>query len=432
MRPIFLNRFFHPDHSATSQILSDLAFSLAEEGREVRVITSRQRYDDARAQLPARETVRGVEVHRIATTRFGRGRLLVRAVDYLTFYLSATWQLWRLARKGDVIVAKTDPPLLSIPVAIVARLRGARLVNWLQDAFPEVAEAAGVGGRAARPLLGLLRALRNRSLRAAAMNVALGDRMAAHLREEGVAEAQIRVIPNWQDGHLVRPVPHKANRLRTAWGLEGKFVVGYSGNLGRVHDLATLLEAMALLHDGRGASGETKDAEPEIVFLFIGGGALHAMLAKEVEQRGLSNVLLKPYQPREALAESLSVADVHLVTLRPEFEGLIVPSKFYGVAAAGRATIFVGDLDGEIPRLLAEHDCGLTVEPGDGEALASRIRALAQDPGRCEAMGRRARALLDQRFEKAIAVCAWSAMLDEVSGKAMASARSRPEVTPGG
>src|SRR5512140_1118252 len=163
MRIIFLNRYFYPDHSATSQMLSDLAFFLAGAGHEVCVVTSRQRYDDAGAVLPARERIDGVEVHRVRTTRFGRDNLVGRAADYATFYLAAGWRLWRIARVGDVVVAKTDPPLISVVASVVARWRRAPLVNWVQDVFPEVAEALGV--RALKgPQAALLRWLRNRAL----------------------------------------------------------------------------------------------------------------------------------------------------------------------------------------------------------------------------------------------------------------------------
>src|ERR1039458_3321864 len=140
MRVIFLNRYFYPDHSATSQMLSDLAFFLAGAGHAVCVVTSCQRYDDAAAVLPARELIDGVEVHRVRTTRFRRDKLVGRAARYATFYLAAGWRLWRIARAGDVIVAKTDPPLISVVAALVARGRGAPVGNSAQDVFPAVAE----------------------------------------------------------------------------------------------------------------------------------------------------------------------------------------------------------------------------------------------------------------------------------------------------
>ena len=144
MRIIFINRYFHPDHSATSQILSDLAFALGKRGKLICVITSRQLYDAPEIRLPGRETISNVVVYRVWTSRFGQHNLVGRAIDYLTFYLSAAWTLWKVSRRGDIIVAKTDPPMLSVVTAPIARMRRANLVNWLQDLFPEVLEALDV------------------------------------------------------------------------------------------------------------------------------------------------------------------------------------------------------------------------------------------------------------------------------------------------
>ena len=129
MKVVFLNRFFYPDHSATSQLLTDLGFYLAKSGRTVFVITGRQVYDDPAVALPARATVHGVQILRVWTSRFGRGRLLGRAMDYGTFYLSALWCLLKVVRVGDVVVAKTDPPLISVFAAIASKVRGAVLIT---------------------------------------------------------------------------------------------------------------------------------------------------------------------------------------------------------------------------------------------------------------------------------------------------------------
>jgi len=401
VRLIFLNRFFHPDHSATSQMLSDLAFALAGPGCKVTVITSRLRYDDANARLPPREVVDGVDIVRVATSRFGRHVLAGRAVDYATFYLNAAWALLRTARKGDVVVAKTDPPMLGIIMRFVARLKGARFVNWLQDIFPEVALALGIDSRPARALFAVLRRFRDNSLRKADLNVAIGELMAGRLAALGVAPECVRVIPNWIDTGLVRPVEPADNSLRAEWGLDQDFVVGYSGNLGRAHDVETLLAAIA--------STEHNTQGGDVRWLFIGGGAQYDALRAAAAMRGLGSVLFRPYQPRERLAESLSVADLHIVSLRPELEGLIVPSKFYGIAAAGRATVFIGEKDGEIARLVALHDCGITVPQGDGAGLAARVAELAQDRTRCMVMGTNARRAAEAQFDLTKAIEAWEA-----------------------
>jgi glycosyltransferase involved in cell wall biosynthesis len=400
---VFLNRYFHPDHSATSQMLSDLAFHLATHGQLVQVITSRQRYDEPAAALAGLEVVRGVSVHRVWTSRFGRARLPGRALDYLTFYVFAATRLLRLLRRGDIVVAKTDPPLVSVPAALVARLRGARLVNWLQDLFPETAERLGLRF-AAGPVGACMRGWRNLSLRAAQVNVAVGERMRAVV--EGFAPGSTEVIHNWADGSSIRPIAQGSNRLRAQWGLEGKFVVGYSGNMGRAHEFGTIIDAAERLR-----------GEPGIVFLFIGDGSQRGALERKVRARSLTSVLFQPYQARTALAESLSVADLHLVSLRPELEGLIVPSKFYGIAAAGRPVIFVGDHDGEIARLIAAHGCGLTVRVGDGDALAAAIRSLRDDRERVSAMGSAARHLLETGFDQHLAMKRWEVVLASVNGR---------------
>lgn len=411
MRLIFLNRYFYPDHSATSQLLGDLALSLAEQGHDVKVITSRQRYDDAKAALSAHERIKGVETHRVWSTCFGRANLTWRALDYLTFYVTAAWRLWRLARANDVIVTKTDPPLMAVIAAPIARLREARLVNWLQDVFPEIAATSGLGGRVGRLLLNFLRFPRDRSIRAAAVNIALGERMAERLRQ-CASGSRLAVISNWADGELIRPVPASANALRKAWKLEDKFVVGYSGNLGRVHELDAIVDAIAEL------SGANPRMPPHnIVFLFIGGGALYAKLQQEVAKRGFSHVQFKPYQPLDRLAESLSVPDVHLLSLRPEFEGLIVPSKLYGILAAGRPAIFIGDEGGEVAHALRAGQCGLIAASGDGKALSRHILTLAGDPLYREEMGQRARRLFEERFEKRIALNRWERLLFDITAQ---------------
>jgi len=350
-------------------MVSDLAFHLASRGWHVGAITSRQRYDDAAARLPACESVDGVDIRRVWSSRFGRAFLPGRAIDYATFYASAFFAVH--AEKDAVIVALTDPPLISVVAAIASR----RLVNWVQDLFPEVANALGI--RAPQ----FLRRVRDWSLRRARMNVALGERMARRIA------GPVTVRHNWA-GESLAPVARDPN---------APFTVAYSGNLGRAHEFETMLAAMRAL--------------PDVRFVITGGGAQ----LDRVRAGAPANVEFQPYQPRERLSESLSAADVHLVTLQPALEGLIVPSKFYGILAVARAAIFIGARDGELATLIRENDCGFVIEPGDDDALAAAIRTLAADRGRAAEMGRRGRALYESRFAPAIALSDWERILTEAS-----------------
>lgn len=390
MKFVVVNRFFHPDLAPTGRLAARLAFDAVAQGREVHAVASRQRYEDAGASLPAEETVQGVRIHRIAGTRFGRRSLAGRALDYLSFHASATLALLRLLRRGDVVVAMTDPPLLSVSVAVAARLRGARLVNWLQDVFPETATRAGVRG-AGGFIAAIARRLRDWSVRCATDNVVLGQRMADELARL-VPGASVSVVPNWADGRAIRPAAPGSSPLRAAWGLAGKFVVGYSGNLGRVHECDTLIAAARLL-----------EGDPQVAFAFVGGG--HHL--ERVRTAGLRNAVLRDYVPEQQLADGLAAFDLHLVTLLPAFEGLVVPSKFYGIAAAGRAVIFIGDPDGEIGRLIRAAGCGLCVAPGSGERLAEAIRSLRDDPAALRVMGERARSTFEREWDEPLALARW-------------------------
>jgi len=410
-RVVFVNRYFDPDQSASSQMLTDLARGLTARGVTVHVICSRQLYTDARARLPPSEIRSGVTIHRVATTRFGRARLVGRGVDYASFYLCASVAMLRILNSGDAVIAMTDPPLISVLAATAALVKGAALVNWQQDVFPEVATRLGANPLP-RWLDSLLRKARDYSLRRAKTNVLISSRMLEYFKKRKIPPAQLCVIENWADDELIRPKPAGASALRARFGLMNRFVVGYSGNLGRAHEFDTLLAAADELRSDR-----------SVVFLMVGGGALMEPLQCAATERGLDNLRFLPYQPREDLEDSLAAADVHLISLLPAVEGLIMPSKAYGILAAGRPTLFIGDLDGDIARMIGAAKCGMTVGVNAGNELVAAIRRLQSDPGSCAAMGQRARDLFLSRYTLAQAIEHWVRVLDFRPDRRAAGAR---------
>lgn len=394
MKIVFFHRFFFPDTSATSQILSDLAFHLAARGREVHVVTGRTSEGDAPLEI-----VRGVVIHRVADAMPGPHGLLERSMAYAHFVREARNAAVRLLSRGDTAVIKTDPPMSSAAFGPLAVKRGARMVAWLQDIFPEIAIEYGIPGmRAAAPML---KRWRDRSLALAESVIVIGDRMAQHVRALGcVPPERLHVVHNWADGGAVVPIARDGNRLRHEWKLDGRFVVAYSGNLGRVHEFETILQAASRLR-----------AETGLRFLFIGRGPRLEEVQARVALEGLPNVEFRPHQPRSRLPESLGAADVHLSVLPARFEGLVVPSKVYGVMAAGRPTIFVGDVAGETAHILRLAEAGVTVGSGDPAHLASEIARLKDDIPERKRMGANARAAFEAHYNMPLALARWEAIL---------------------
>jgi glycosyltransferase involved in cell wall biosynthesis len=395
VKVLLLNQYFHPDLSATAQMLTDLAEDLAASGLEVTALATRGSYLGGGA-LPARDEHKGVAIRRLWATSLGKRSLVHRGLDYASFYASAALALATMPRQ-DVVVALTTPPLIAAAGLVARSLRGSRLVYWVQDLYPEVAVAFGVmspGSPAARLMGAVSRAVLSR----ADAVVALGEAMRERCVAAGARPDRTAVIPNWADGAAVRPVPHEENPLRAELAGDARCLVMYSGNMGRGHDLGTLLEAARRLRHRR-----------DVAFLFQGDGARRA----EVERTaaGLSNLRLGPYQPRERLAASLSAGDLHLVSLDPPLGGLIEPSKLYGVMAAGRPALFVGPAGSEVARTLTREGCGAAFENGDAEGLSAAIAALADDPARREEMGRRAREALLARYDRRVATARFAELV---------------------
>lgn len=390
MRIIFLNRFYWPDEPATAQLLTDLAEALAAAGHDVTVITSNP---DA-GRVPRTETHRGVRIERVASSRARHPGALRKAVDFATFHVGAAWRLFMLASRRDTVVALTDPPLLGIGAWFATALCGARLFHWVQDIYPELA-----GELSGHRWLSVIRPLRNLAWRRADGCIALGTDMASVLADAGVAAGKILLIPNWAPDGLTSQPP--AGALRAAWNLSGKFIVAYSGNLGRVHDLMPVLNLAEAIRD-----------DDRIAFVFIGGGAQRIPLEMEARRRQLDNVYFHPPQPRAQLATALALGDVHLVTLLPGCERYVFPSKLYGIAAVGRPVLVIGPRDCELARLVRERDFGRAFERTEIAALAAELRALAADPALCARRGEAAAQFARDQGGRAAAAARWQAVLE--------------------
>jgi colanic acid biosynthesis glycosyl transferase WcaI len=391
-RVIFVNRVYWPSTEATAQLLTDLAEGLVSRGWSVHVIAAGNG-----------QTIRnGVTIHRTGDGEHHTG-MISRALNYRRFESVARARLDQLARPGDTVVAMTDPPLLAVSLNPIAAKRGLRLILWLQDIYPEIATTHF--GPLTGWLLAPWRAKRDAAWRNAATCVTLGKDMAASITHRGIPQDKIEIIPNWAPRELHDPVSTEARQEhRQAWGVDSKFVVTYSGNLGRVHEFDTVMAAARILRD-----------QPDIVILLIGRGARLEAVVRSAQNQGLRNVQLLPPEPRERLARSLTAADAHLVTLRPEYASLVYPSKLAGVLAAGRPVLFVGPSSGDIVSLIRDTNCGANFAPGDGIGLADAINHWQATPTHVRNMGAAARSAYEQSFTFDAALTRWNALLHRLN-----------------
>ncbi len=365
MRILLLNQFFWPDSAATSQFLTDLARGLAERGHEVFAIAS-EGSGYAPEDLSDPPTV---QIDRVRTTRFVRGPL-GRVLSYGSFFASCVVRGLTVPRP-DLVITLTTPPLLSLIGNVLRLLRGSRHFIWEMDVYPDVAvdlayfKAGGLLDR----ITGLLADF---SRRRADGILALGPCMKDRLVGRGIPADRIHIAENWADGALIQPVPHPK--------AEKRLTVLYSGNLGLAHDVETILAAM-----------EQVEQEGSFRFVFAGGGPRRQKLAADCQARGISSAEFWPYSAKTKLGKSLGAGDVGLVTQRTSCIGSVVPSKVYGLLAAGRPILYIGPPNSTAALLIAKHACGWQVDCNDSETLVTLLRFLARNRREVEAAGRRAR-----------------------------------------
>jgi glycosyltransferase involved in cell wall biosynthesis len=300
-----------------------------------------------------------------------------------------------LEQKPDVVIAETDPPLLGALCAFLKSCWRCRFVYNVRDLYPDIAVANG--GLKNRVLLKLLEVSNRWAYRSADLIVVLGEDMAARVIAKGVPAKKVTVVSDWVDCRQIRPI----EREGALAGSDGAFTVMYAGNLGLSQQLDTVVEAAAVLREDR-----------RITFLLVGEGARKKHLQDQVRKLGLRNVRIMPYVPKDQLSESLGAADLHLIPLMPGTTGCMVPSKIYGILAAGRPFIAMMEPFAEAARIALDYHIGFVSEPGNSDELANTLRYAADHPHELREMGRRARQLAEARFDRPVVTERFARLLE--------------------
>jgi colanic acid biosynthesis glycosyl transferase WcaI len=372
-RVVFFNRSYYPDFGATGQLLTELCEDLVSRfGFHVTVVAgvplaAEQPIAPLHWYAPVRREERhGVHILRAWGTALPPRRISGRASNYLSYFTSAAVAAFRIERP-DVVVSLTDPPIVALAAIACARATGARFVFLCQDVFPEVARLLeDFQNRRVEAVLGRISRY---TVDRADRIIALGDTMKRRLVETRQADpGRIDVIHNWADAEAIRPGP-KDNAWARQHGLVDRFVVMHSGNVGLSQDVDGLLDL----------ADRVRDLD-DVVIAIVGEGSRKTFLQEEASRRGLSNVRFFPYTPKAGLIDSFATADLFVVSLKRGLAGFIVPSKLYGILAAGRPFVAAVEADCEAAQIAAQHECGLTIEPGDRAAMEAAVRCLHGNP----------------------------------------------------
>jgi colanic acid biosynthesis glycosyl transferase WcaI len=391
-----LNQYYWPGVEATAHLLTDLCEALADE-YEIRVLTG---VLHGHADEPRQLARNGVEIVRVPSTAFERSRLGLRAANYAT-YLGNTLVAALTGPRPDLVLTMTDPPMVGDVGLAAAKRFGVPLLVISEDVFPEI--ATKLGRLESVLLVGALRQLIALYLKRADRIVAIGETMRKRLEAKGAPRERIRVIPNWIDTAAISPQP-RDNEWARAKGVGGKFVVMHSGNVGHAQNLDVLVRATTFLRD-----------LDDLQVVIVGFGARHADMTRLAERLEADAVRFLPYQPREILPLSLSAADLHFVGLVKGLAGYVVPSRLYGILAAGRPVVVAADEDSETAQVVRAVGCGVVVPPGRPELLAQVLREAHAGELDLEQMGRRGREYVTTEADRSVAVARYRGLVRELT-----------------
>ncbi|HEY9621817.1 MAG TPA: EAL domain-containing protein [Crinalium sp.] len=371
-----VTQFYPPDYAATGQFVDELAQHLSHQNMDVQVFTGQPSYAFETAIAPETEQMGKVNVKRSRLLRFGSRKIASRTISSLAFCWHAALHLLKREHRGDILLLTSEPPFLQVVGYAIHKLFKTPYACLVYDLYPEVAVELHVISQN-HWITKLWDVVNKRVWRRAEAIIVpcqtMKDRILAKVPD---LANKITVIHNWADPTWIKPLAKSLNPFAHTHDLVEPFTVLYSGNMGRCHDMDTILDAAQELQD-----------EP-VQFLFVGGGPKREGCMKRIEAMGLKNCRFLPYQDKALLPQSLTACDLSLVSVDVGMEGLVAPSKFYSALAAGRPVAVICERHSYLRSLVADANCGAAFSNGDSKGLAGFIRYLAKDPEMIERLGK--------------------------------------------
>ncbi len=394
------SELYYPEQSATGYYVTHVAEGLVS-FFDVHVLCGQPTYLARGMRAPVTETRNGVQIRRCTGSTLNKDIILFRFINLVTISLSIFLRAVFSLRSGDIVIAVTNPPTLPFFAVLACRFRGARFVLRVEDVYPNAMVAAGVV-RKESLWVRILEKMQSWMYASTERIVVLGrDMKELVLQKMPTGEARTTLIPNWADLSEIVPLNRAENALLKDLGLSQKFVVQYSGNMGRTHDVESIVEcARRMINNDR------------VHFLFIGWGAKEKWLRKEVSDLVLRNVTILPPQPREKLCLSLNACDASIITFVRGMSGVSVPSRMYNCLAAGKPIIASADPSSELAYLINEESVGWISSAQDPEGLVKAVEEASMNPQVLAAMAERARRVVERSYSETMVVKQYVKLLE--------------------
>jgi colanic acid biosynthesis glycosyl transferase WcaI len=399
-----LSELYYPEDSATGHNVTKVSEGLAT-SFHVNALCSQPTYQARGIKAKKNELHNNVQIHRCAASTLNKDILAFRIINLITISASICINILFKVRKGDIVLVVTNPPTLPFAVFIACKIRGAKIILRVEDVYPDALIAAGM----VRPdsmIVKVIDALQRRIYKGVDKIVVLGRDMMKLVQGKITGNiSHITLITNFADSDQILPLPRNRNSLLQRLGLADKFVVQYSGNMGRTHGIECLVEAAIILAK-----------ENSIHFLFIGFGAKQAWLKSTVHEHGLKNVTVLPMQPRSDLNDSLNACDLAVISFVKGMSGISVPCRMYNIMSAGKPILAVTDKDSELAQVVEEEQIGWVVQPEMPQAIVQAVLESCSNRVVLSRMAFRARTLALEKYSLASCQQQYKILVDSMVG----------------
>ncbi|MBR8833963.1 MAG: glycosyltransferase family 4 protein [Stigonema ocellatum SAG 48.90 = DSM 106950] len=374
-----ITQYFYPSSAASSQLMTDLACGLAERSYCVKVFTGTRNTTEITSQ-----SLDKLEVSRSLTVGEKGHGILAKVTSSLFFIVgSLAYIVFHVPKHVPILIA-SNPPYAGILGLFFRLFKGGKFYFLLQDVFPESAVFAGFVKQKSISFI-VFKYLNYLVCKYSCYTIVLSSAMQRFIEQTTGLKEKFRVIENWSIENI-HIWDKQDNPFAIQYGFHKIFTVLYSGNMGRLHDIESIAEAVNLLKNS------------PIQFVFIGDGPKKKLLEQAIEKYQLKNILILPFQPREKISLSLTACDISLVSLISGAEQIVAPSKLYGILASGRAVVSISAPGSDLENLLTVSQCGVNCPPNHPQKLADIITKLAAEPLRVKSMGQNARKLYEERY----------------------------------